>query len=170
VRSACADPWRVPCVERNLKKFTIRCATFSNESTLSLHERPYSGHDWRLTPSVSRGQCARRVDVRRTAHHNARVIRRLVALVSIATLVTWSVLPQVHIHVGEGSDSHDPAEGIIHAHWSAHQDVDVHPTLRNGRGHRLLVDQQATVSAHSNSVAPAIVVVLRTLSVPPVVA
>jgi hypothetical protein len=87
------------------------------------------------------------------------VIRRLVALASVATLLTWSVLPPVHIHVGEGSDSHDHAEGIIHAHWSAHQDVDFQITLRDGHGRRLVVDQLATVSAHrGDGAAPAVVV------------
>jgi hypothetical protein len=80
-------------------------------------------------------------------------MRRFAAVVSVATLVAWSILPPVHIHVGEGSDSRDRTEGIIHAHWSAHEDeaVDVSITLRDGHGHRLVLDQQATVSPPHDS-------------------
>jgi hypothetical protein len=91
----------------------------------------------------------------------ASVFRRVAAVFGVATLLAGLALPPVHVHLGEDADAHEPVQGIVHAHWSAHAGVDGNVDLTEGDGPVLFLDQRATasVSDHATRSLPVAVAV-----------
>jgi hypothetical protein len=81
------------------------------------------------------------------------VFNRVAAVLSVATFLVGLALPPLHVHLGEGADDHDQADGTVHAHWAAHHEPAGQLDIADGHGRVLFAASPVTRIFGSSSVA-----------------